>query len=250
MRSINRPGRRTTAAASGVWLAAAAALTLTPAPGFFATVVDSVVSRGNSVETTGMDPSPPDSRAVNIQAALPVLVGDQPMCSGPDLAWSDDAVPAIFDSSVGVAPSPPRRVYDAGFVCVRHADPVSPAVDVSLVVANFVETDPTCATGEADVDANCGTTDPGSGEISGEFYWGTSVTFSSRGEVRCARENETRGEALRDGSRIAVARFTGSDGAICIGFRLSTQIPDDSRRLTRVLTDRAEWDWVVEGVPA
>ena len=225
------------------WLSLGALSMVALGSGFFAVTNDQVTVEDNRVETSGDAPSE-DALDIQVAEAVPVPGETYSTCLGGSVQWQDVSITARFDSSIDVGAG--ERVFEGEIMCLRRLDEVDATADITAFVANFVQTDPTCAQTETDEDVTCGTSEAGSGEISQYVTWETVLDlnpdictpFGQRG---------TGAAALNEGASDQIIGLTpGSSNPICVGFQLVTNMAEGNPGLKALLTDVATWDWLVE----
>lgn len=223
------------------WLAAVvggAVMTLTLGSGLFTVETDSVSIPGNqgtSGEITVAEGT------YDLQIAQPV----GGTCSDPGIAWSDTSIPAVYDAPflarTGV------QEYRSDMFCLRRLDDnVDGDMLVSATVANLAEYDEVCSAGEPDVDMDCGVMEGGTGEISDNVYWSLELDFSS--DICTFTGGGSANRQLAAGVSNSFLQLRATDTSpLCVRFVLFTNINEGSPALAAFQTDRAVWDWVLEG---
>ena len=221
------------------WLALGTASTFVLGTGFFAVTTDQANINGNRVETSGDQPT---EDALDIQIAQAAPGDPWPTCLGPDVQWQDASIPAAFDSTIGVGPG--ERVYEGAAICVRRLDSIDASANIVAHVGNFLENDPVCSTGEVG-DNDCGTTDPGTGEISSYVTWETVLDINSDLCTPFGQRGTGNAPLNEAASDQVILMTPGNSSPICVGFQLVTNMQEDSPGLAELLSDVATWDWIL-----
>jgi hypothetical protein len=212
-----------------VW-AASGAFALVGVVGIFGLVSDFADIPGNRATTGDREGGAP---TIDVQLATAV----NESCTDPSIIWTDQTIPAVFDSSVLVATG--SHDYWSDPFCVRMA-PGSSGAFGYLEVTDFIETDPACSNGESEGgDTDCGTNEPGSGEISEFIYWAWNVGFSCDDQIAPGGGG---GPALGEGS-IAPGGIGIDQTPTCVKVRLFTNANSDSIQLDTAQSDTATWNW-------